>query len=240
MVVKYMVIVTVLIFMFSVSSGFKEFLFWSFFLLFSNLLFNVAYKLNAWIYTKKLVARLCKISGYKGKIKVKILSLPFANAFACSKIPGVSIPFLKGADACIILTTGIVRKCNLDELNFVIAHEFSHIYRNHSRSTFCWNKFMGFSFTFFLYLFGIFGLIPITAVLGIERSRMRKYEIEADSLACEFLTKLGYSCKGGETLFKKLSKDEEEGGILAKVLSFFSTHPSFKKRIENLRKRVKR
>jgi Zn-dependent protease with chaperone function len=205
--------------------GFKAFLFWLFMLFLSQTLFYLGFKFSVLIFVKRLVKELQEITGFEREIKVLLIDSPEVNAFATKE---------KDKEL-LALTTALVLFCNLNELRFAVAHEFSHLYRRHLEKA--ENNFklkLGALVTSLVFP----PLIPVSLALWAFASvRQRNFEHEADEFACKLLKKLNYSCEGGKSFLKKVMKFEKEPGLLERIVNFFTaTHPSLKERFEKISK----
>lgn len=149
------------------------------------------------------------------------------NAFA---LPGGPVFFY----------TGLLNKLESeDEIAGVLAHELTHVRREH------WAYAYADSQKRNLLLAGIliFGRVGKTAgdllsigndvLLGLPFSR--KHENEADSQGYEIMTKAGYNPQGMADVFTFLSKSNKGG----RPPEFLSTHPDDGKRIERIKAMMK-
>ena len=205
------------------------------FYFFGRFLFKQGYKLSIKLYCTNLIRKLKKAANYKEKIRVIVLDAPIPNAFAF-RSEGTFGIFGKHKKY-IAVTTEIVKMSNKDELNFVLAHEFAHHYKNHIIVAAISYALSQVSLAqILLYPLFIFSLLS-TAVIAITAVISRRQEKEADRLAAEFLKKAKLPCHGGITLFEKFKKFEEKASnsILSKIIDFFTAdHPTLEERIREL------
>jgi len=205
------------------------------FYLFGKFLFNQGYKLSIKLYCTNLIRKLKRVTNYKEKIRIVVLDAPIPNAFAF-RSEGTFGIFGKHKKY-IAVTTEIVKMSNKDELNFVLAHEFAHHYKNHIIVAAISYAISQVSLAqIILNPISIFSLLS-TALIAATAVIARRQEREADRLAAEFLKKAKLPCHGGITLFKKfmLLEEKADKGFLSKIVDFFTAdHPSLEERIREL------
>jgi len=213
-------------------------LFW----LFGKELFRLGFILSVKFYAQRLVNRLSEVVNFQEKIKVIVLDVPVLNAFAFKKGGALGLGLWGRTERFIAITTELAKFSTKDELNFVIAHEFAHHYKNHFLVGFLGQFAFQLSLmTFLLKPFSLVGLFS-TATLAVSSILLRRQEREADLLGVQFLQKVGYSCQGGITFFRKLSAlSRTDSSSLTKFLDFFfSDHPAVEDRIRELEELCKK
>jgi hypothetical protein len=132
----------------------------------------------------------------------------------------------------IVLTQGLIDKCNTDELAFVIAHEVVHNVQNHigdsaqlaqryikSIDDIVYNGKSGIKV-----LLGMIAMGTIGSLHYFKKSR--DHERESDALAKKIVIEAGYSPRGGVTFLQRFSG---KGG------GWFDSHPSNEERIRNIK-----
>jgi Zn-dependent protease with chaperone function len=145
-------------------------------------------------------------------LKLQVSNDNDINAFA---MPNNRIVILKGL---------IDRADNMDEIMGVLAHELGHIKKKHSISFYI--KTVALSFIEQL----AFGGNGVGLSYLIIPSNSREYEMEADTLAVEYLNKMNISTSGIVRFFIKIAK--ENTAKTSKIDHFFASHPLTIKRAE--------
>lgn len=192
----------------------------------------------------KIVEELSKKAGIP-KPKVYLMKSPYPNAFATGRNPKNSV---------IVITEGLLRSLDKDEIKAVIGHEISHI-KNYdiliSTIAAVIAGMIGFLVRFIFWGFGrerergpeIFLLIfvPLLALL-IRLAISRQREYLADEESC----KITGNPEAMISALEKISgyKYYVNPGHahmfihnpLPSILELFSTHPPIRKRIERIRK----
>jgi predicted Zn-dependent protease len=137
--------------------------------------------------------------------------------------------------------TGLLNRMKTeDELAAVLAHELTHVRREHwayqyrdqqGRNT--------------LLTLGALILRPSRDVMNVASLGLnvlvdlpfsRKHETEADTVGYDLLVKAGYNPQGMVDVFEMLSQASSGG----KPPEFLSTHPNDKNRIRNIQERIRR
>ena len=152
--------------------------------------------------------------------KVKIIDSPRVNALA---LPG----------GAILIFSGLLDKLTSEnELAFVLGHEMGHfVHRDHLRALGRGLAFLAISTT----LFGPHNQITSLATKFVnltELSFSRHQEAAADRYALEVLHCAYGHVEGALTFFKKLAAVQSSH---ANKVSFFSSHPLFPERIQNIK-----
>ena len=142
----------------------------------------------------------------------------------------------------MIFNRGLLRSAHsIEEVLGVAAHELAHIHQRHSTKTLIHS--LGLFLAIDILLGDISGAIAVIVDNGhllLQRGFSRSYEMEADEQGYLMLTKANISPQGMIDFFRTLEKEsmkiESEG--LEEALTFLSTHPATKERIETLQKRI--
>jgi Zn-dependent protease with chaperone function len=188
---------------------------------------NATYLIVIKLYGQFLIEHFKRITGFKEKISLIPLPLPDFVATAGITEKGKRV---------IVLSTGTVKKVSREELDFIVAHEFAHHYKNHlanirlirgARTTFALLS------IFTLSTFTPAGLL-VGALSGLIGSlfqwHIKRKELEADLTAVELLKKANLSCRGGEKFFKRILKE----GIYGELLD---EHPRTEKRLNEVKRK---
>ena len=146
----------------------------------------------------------------------------------------------------VIIQTGLIENAkSWEEVMGVVSHELSHVTRRHHIRGIINN--LGI-FTILSATFGDVSALAGTFLnLGGELaslSNSRDFEYEADETGWKYLTQAKINPKGLITFFETLEKEEKENEIKSKIdktidLSFLSTHPDTKDRINALKQKLK-
>lgn len=193
----------------------------------------ILYRLRAKLYVRLL---LKKLGASFFEYGVKIVKDTSTNAFAFQKTP-----FFRGKIKKYIgITTGMLKRCSKDEVNFAIAHELSHHRNNdiivsvYTRLADALLKF-GFSFIRFFKTSPLLGfLVGLGAMMGLKLI-LKKQELRADIDAFNYLKDAGLNTEGGLKFFQRILKDADdfEKSIFGKILLLIlSDHPFTEKRIK--------
>ena len=171
---------------------------------------------------------LSSLQSDRYKYQIHVAADPTVNAFA---VPGGQI----------VLHSGLLLKAKSpEEIAGVLAHEISHISRQHSVRQ-------------ILSAVGVFALVQalfgdvsgIVAILADSASTLlslrfsRDFEREADDSGLELLRRAGIDPRGMVSMFERLKEEEEKvAGTGVAVPALLSTHPATTERIERLEKAV--
>ncbi len=175
---------------------------------------------------ERIVARLIKATGKKDlKVDVHIINDPMVNAFA---LPGQHM----------VLMTGFLKNADTEEeIAGVLAHELGHVVnRDAMRMTL---QSQGYNIMLSLITGGgssYSGMAQVATLANIL-SYSREKEKAADAFAAKILPQAGYSRRGLATFLGKMMMAGQKDSILQKLdneLSFLSTHPATKERINQL------
>lgn len=176
--------------------------------------------------------------------KIKIIKEPSINAFAYTN---TSFLIDKDNKKYIAVTTGLLKKCSKDEVNFAIAHELSH-HRNNDIIVKFYSQFFSMLIKFGIGFFKLFKtgtILGFLASFGIEMGvnfLLKKQELRADIDAFNYLNDAGLNPEGGIKFFERLknSKDNAEKTILGKILLLIlDDHPFLEKRIKEQKELIR-
>ena len=156
-----------------------------------------------------------------------------------------------GEEATVVVSTGLYKLLNKEELRFVMAHEFSHFYLNHHKTRLLMAVFallIFFVITSFLIVkfikkdedrgefFLFLKFFPIMLLIALLLSlyplyHCRTQEFEAD----EYAVKITESKEFAVSTFEKCSKSGSyyESGS---SITIFEMHPPLKARVERIKK----
>ncbi len=161
--------------------------------------------------------------------KVKVFFTDIENAFAYETSQGKAIG----------VTDKFLKRFNLDELNFAIAHEIAHHRKSHNSVRFWTEVLTGGGFRLFSslgILTGWMGFLTAGVVQLLKKEFYKSEEHEADELAVQYLKEAGLTQQGAITFFEKLSERDSRRGFLRKVINLFlEDHPYPEKRLERIR-----
>lgn len=184
------------------------------------------FKFSAASHIRAIIERLGE-QPYEYKVKVFFTDTENAFAYETSqkKAIGVTDKFLK--------------RFNLDELNFAIAHEIAHHRKSHNSVRF-WTELLtrsGFQlFSSLGILTGWTGFLTAGVVQLFKKKFYKSEEHEADELAVQYLKEAGLTQQGAITFFEKICKIDSRRGFLKKVINLFlEDHPYPEKRLERIR-----
>ncbi len=148
------------------------------------------------------------------------------NAFA---LPGGPVFFF----------TGILSKIETeDQLAGILAHELTHVYKEHWAYAYADQQKRSFGLAVLLGLVGANRTTAELASIGndllLSLPYSRRHETEADLLGIDLMARAGYNPMGMRDVFEMLSR-ESKGG---KPPEFLSTHPSDSTRIKRIEEKV--
>lgn len=146
------------------------------------------------------------------------------NAFA---LPGGPVFFYRG----------IIEKITTeDQLAAVLAHELTHIRKEHWASAYADSQKRQLGIVAVLMLIRankqIVDVAAISNALLFELPFSRKHESEADNIGYDMMASAGYNPQGMVDVFKMLAQGSSGGP------EFLSTHPDAKNRVKKLEERV--
>ncbi len=156
---------------------------------------------------------------------------PVPNAFA---LPGGNI----------VVHTGLIMKAERpEEILGVLGHEIAHVTKRHSTRQLVGTVGL---FALVQLLFGdASGIAAVVVSGGAELASLsysRDHESESDDAGWEYLSDAGIDPEGLIDFFERLREEEAENPLASAAgesLSFMSTHPATRERIERLREKLK-
>ena len=153
--------------------------------------------------------------------EVNLIASKEINAFC---MPGGKIAFY----------TGILENLQLtdDEVAMIMGHEMAHALREHAREQVAKTQATGLGLSTLSSLLGLGQLGDVAANLGTQLLSLRfsrDDETEADLVGLELAARSSYRPQASVTLWQKMSAQDRQSS-----LSFLSTHPSGKDRIQKL------
>lgn len=165
---------------------------------------------------------------YQHNIQIYIINDPTPNAFA---LPGGHVGFHVGL---------LTKATSLEMIYGVAAHEFAHVLERHSLRSVVGGLSL---FVLAQFLFGDFtGLLAVlvdNSQLLLQQMYSREAEAEADRVGVELLGAIQLSSRGLYQFFELLeSKNPNGDSPMSDALSFLSTHPPTKERMEQMRARI--
>lgn len=136
----------------------------------------------------------------------------------------------------IVVYTGIIETLNLNDAQIaaVIGHEISHALREHIREQSSRNAIVKNGIAIISGLAGLDStertIANLVGEYGLNLPFSRTQETEADNIGTELMARAGYDPKEAVKVWEKMSQISNGG-----TPEFMSTHPSNKRRIENLK-----
>ncbi|MGM9992387.1 MAG: M48 family metalloprotease [Candidatus Bruticola sp.] len=139
----------------------------------------------------------------------------------------------------IFITSGLLKLLESDdELVSVLAHEFSHIIRNHSSASKTRRNISNIFGTVMRYTatnyWSYFGSKQAANLINKGFSREQEYEADRDAVMLTFAA--GFNPQEFCTTLEKLSIYQKESGQSKISIAWFSTHPNFGQRIGEINK----
>lgn len=135
----------------------------------------------------------------------------------------------------IVFYSGIIDQLRLTdaEIAAIMGHEMAHALREHSREQISRSMATSGLLSIASSALGLSSgqqqLAGLLGELGLDLPHSRAQESEADKIGLELMARAGYNPESGITLWQKMER--ASGGS---SLQFLSTHPSSKKRIEQM------
>ena len=135
----------------------------------------------------------------------------------------------------VFVTQSLLDLCrhDQDEVAFILGHEMAHIIRGHAMNRIVSNSAIRVA-SRATPVRGLFsGWLRRVGVQFLESAYSQDMESEADRLGVRLVDAAGYDAKGGVKLFTRLAKLNSSGDKI-NLGSYFSSHPSFDVRIQNI------
>jgi len=134
----------------------------------------------------------------------------------------------------IFVSDLMIEQCerNVSQIAFILAHEMAHVIEGHVME-----RMLGHSLIKAVMQAGHLraattGALGRLGVQFLERAYSQENELRADTLGVRLAAAAGYDAGGAIDLFLHLESLHEAGGLG----QYFSTHPSCRQRIENVRR----
>jgi len=146
-----------------------------------------------------------------------------ANAFA---LPG----------GFIFISRSLIELCerNTDEIAFILGHEMGHIVRGHAINRIITNSAVAaVSATAWRGLAGAW--LQKVGMQFLESAYSQEQELEADELAARLIMTADYNRDAPKVLLSRLAGLKRDN-IELNIGKYFSSHPAFAERVENIRR----
>jgi predicted Zn-dependent protease len=156
------------------------------------------------------------------KFSVQSLAGGTANAFA---LPG----------GFIFVNRSLIELCerNMDEVAFILGHEMGHVVRGHAINRIITNSAVtAVGAAAWRGLAGAW--LQKVGLQFLQSAYSREQELEADELAARLIVAAGYNREAPEVVLSRLAGLKRDNIELA-VGKYFSSHPAFGERVENIR-----
>ena len=135
----------------------------------------------------------------------------------------------------IFVSRSLVELCtrNQDEIAFILGHEMSHVIRGHAMDRIITNSAIALGSRFISARGSLTGLLNTVGVRLLESSYSQELEMEADKLGALLVVAAGYNPKAPAVLLSRLA-NLSPSGVESSFGYYFSSHPSFNLRIQNI------
>jgi predicted Zn-dependent protease len=135
----------------------------------------------------------------------------------------------------IFVSRSLVELCELnqDEVAFILGHEMSHVIRGHAMDRIITNSAIALGSRFISARGSLTGLLNTVGIRLLESSYSQELEMEADKLGALLVVAAGYNAKAPAVLLSRLAK-LSPSGVKSGFGHYFSSHPSFNLRIQNI------
>jgi predicted Zn-dependent protease len=135
----------------------------------------------------------------------------------------------------IFVSRSLVELCkqNQDEIAFILGHEMSHVIRGHAMDRIITNSAIALGSRFISARGSLTGLLNTVGIRLLESSYSQEREMEADKLGALLVAAAGYNAKAPAVLLSRLAK-LSPSGVESGFGHYFSSHPSFNLRIQNI------
>ena len=141
----------------------------------------------------------------------------------------------------IFVTKSLVELCRQDEdeVAFILGHEMAHVIRGHAMNRIVSNSAIAAASRAVPIRGAISGWLRKVGIRFLESTYSQELESEADQLGVRLMAAAGYDPRSGVQLFQRLAKlnSAPEKFDLG---SYFSSHPPFDVRIENINLQLRR
>jgi predicted Zn-dependent protease len=162
------------------------------------------------------------------KFSFETVNGPEPNAFA---LPG----------GFIFVTQSLVELCRYDknEIACILGHEMAHIMRGHAMNRIISNSAIAAASRTAQVRGALSGWLRKVGVQFLESAYSKDLESEADLLGVRLVAAAGYEPDAFVELFTRLAKLKSPPSELD-LGSYFSSHPPFKVRIENIKRQLRK
>jgi len=162
------------------------------------------------------------------KFNFEAVNGPEPNAFA---LPG----------GFIFVTQSLVELCRYDknEIACILGHEMAHIMRGHAMNRIISNSAIAVASRAASIRGALSGWLRKVGVKFLESAYSQDMESEADLLGVRLVAAAGYDPDAFVQLFTRLAKLKSPPSELD-LGSYFSSHPPFKIRIENIKRQLRK
>lgn len=135
----------------------------------------------------------------------------------------------------IFVTQSLIDLCrnNQDEVAFILGHEMAHVIRGHAMDRIVSHSAINIASRVTSVRGPLSGWLKRVGVQFLESAYSRDMEREADRLGVRLVVAAGYDPKGGAKLFARLAELHSHGDPI-NLGKYFSSHPSFEARIQNI------
>jgi predicted Zn-dependent protease len=141
----------------------------------------------------------------------------------------------------IFVTRSLLELCqwNQDEVAFILAHEMGHVIRGHAMSRIISNSAVATASRVAPVRGVLAGWLRKVGVQFLESAYSQDLESEADKLGVRLAAAAGYDPGACVQLLSRLAKLSQPVGQFD-LGSYFSSHPPFKTRIQNINKLLRK
>jgi predicted Zn-dependent protease len=135
----------------------------------------------------------------------------------------------------IFISRSLVELCerNPDELAFILGHEMAHVIRGHAIKRIMSNSAVNVASRAIAIRGQLSAWLRKVGIQFLESSYSQELEFEADKLGVRLADAAGYYPNASKILLDRLNK-LNRSGIESVTGDYFSTHPSFEMRINNI------
>ncbi len=135
----------------------------------------------------------------------------------------------------IFVSRSLMELCNQnqDEIAFILGHEMSHVIRGHAMDRIVTNSAIALGSRFISARGSLTGLLNTVGVKLIKSAYSQDIEMEADKLGLRLVVAAGYNPKAAAVMLSRLAKLSSSGDE-SNFGHYFSSHPSFNLRIQNV------
>lgn len=141
----------------------------------------------------------------------------------------------------IFVTGSLLELCrrNRDEVAFILGHEMAHVIRGHAMNRIVSNSAISAASRVAPIRGALSAWLRKVGVQFLESTYSRDLESEADQLGVRLMAAAGYDPRAGTQLFERLAQLQSAPRTFD-LGSYFSSHPPFEVRIENVNIQLRR